>query len=134
MGLDFSPLTKALASLQIAIQRSTHSPEDKELRDAVIQRFEYSFELSHKFLKRVLESESPSPQLIDQLSYKDLLREAGEKGILTEFEKWVVFRDQRNITSHTYNEAKAISVHRTALDFYPEAVALAQKLMSRSSD
>lgn len=132
--MDFSPLQKALASLEVAIDRSKQCPTDKELRDAVIQRFEYSFELSYKFLKRVLELESPNPQYVDQLSYKDLLREAGEKGILTKFESWVVFRDQRDITSHTYNEKKAESVYRTALEFFPAAVELANILMSRSGD
>ena len=85
-------------------------------------------------MKRVLEQESVHPQTIDQLSYKDLLREAAEKGLLTEFEKWVVYRDQRNITSHTYNEKKAESVYQTALEFYKDAVTLAKTLASRKSD
>ena len=134
MSLDFTPLQKALSSLDIAIKRSKADPKDKEIRDAVIQRFEYSFELTYKFLKRVLERESANPHQIDQMSYKDLLREAAEKGFEINFDSWVIYRDQRNLTSHTYNEAKAESVYKTALDFFPDAVELSKKLMSRTSD
>ncbi len=134
MKLNFTALQKALNSLEIAIKRSQSHKHDKELRDAVIQRFEYTFELSFKFLKRVLELESPSPMLVDQMSYKDILREACEKGFIDNFHVWVVYRDQRNITSHTYNENKAESVYQTALTFYNDALKLSQQLMNRSND
>ena len=134
MTLDFSPLFKALSSLEIAVNRSQSAPEDNEVRDAVIQRFDYTFELSFKFLKRVLEQESAHPQQIDQLSYKDILREAIEKGLPIDFESWVVIRDQRNATSLIYNEIKAKSVYQTALEFFPQASILARALAGRSND
>lgn len=46
MRLDFSPLQKAINSLERAIVRTKANPSDEELRDAVIQRFEYTYELS----------------------------------------------------------------------------------------
>ncbi len=46
MQLDLSALEKALASLARALLRSHGVPADEELRDACIQRFEYSFELA----------------------------------------------------------------------------------------
>jgi nucleotidyltransferase substrate binding protein (TIGR01987 family) len=131
MKLDFTALEKALQSLNVAIVRSKAAPSDKEVRDAVIQRFEYTFELSYKFLKRVVEAEAAVPSEVDKLSYKDLLREAGEKGLITDFQAWVVFRDQRNITSHTYSDDKAQSVWQTAIQFYPVAQELLQRLKAR---
>jgi hypothetical protein len=53
MRLDLSSWKKALNSLERAIARSTASPADEELRDAVIQRFEYCYELSWKMLKAI---------------------------------------------------------------------------------
>ena len=79
MILDLSSLRKALKSLDHAIERSKKNPRDEEIRDAVIQRFEYTYELSWKMLKRQLESEHPAPVEVDALSFRDLLREAAER-------------------------------------------------------
>ena len=48
--LDFISQEKALTSLQKTIERYGREPEDEEVRDSVIQRFEYSYELCWKML------------------------------------------------------------------------------------
>ena len=51
--LDLSSLRDALASLNRALTRwQVAGSQDEELRDACIQRFEYTFELSWKMLAR----------------------------------------------------------------------------------
>ncbi len=132
MKLDFSSLVKAIGSLGRAIERAQASPEDEELRDAVIQRFEYTYELCWKMLKRKIEQDAPNPAEVDQLSFKDLIREGAERGLVRDPEQWMVFREQRNISSYTYDEKKAASVYRTALQFYPEADALHEELVRRN--
>lgn len=58
--LDLTPLQGALASLRRALTRwQATQGEDEELRDACIQRFEYTFELSWKMLARRLERDLP---------------------------------------------------------------------------
>lgn len=134
MLLDISSMKKALDSLEKAVARSKNEPADEELRDAVIQRFEYTYELSWKMLKRVLELESPNPAGIDQLSFPDMIREAGERGIIPNVEAWLVYREQRNITSHTYDKEKAESVYKTAIDFFRDALNLYCELEKRIRD
>ena len=129
--LDLSSLENAHASLGKAIQRSKDNPQDEELRDAVIQRFEYTYELCWKMLKRQLELESPSPAHIDTLNFRDLLREAAEKGIVDNIDKWFVYREQRYITSHTYDRKKAVSVQKTAFEFFHDANSLILNLKNR---
>lgn len=133
MRLDFHSLKKAIKSLERAIVRTQRAPLDEELRDAVIQRFEYTYDLACKMMKRQIEQESPNPAEIDRLSFKDLLRTAAEKGIISEVEQWIVYRDQRNITSHTYDEAEAKSVYKTALKFYRDAEILLSNLEKRKN-
>lgn len=133
MKLDFSSLKKAIKSLGKAIARTQNAPSDEELRDAVIQRFEYTYELAWKMMKRQIEQESPNPAEVDRLSFKDLLRTAAEKGIISNVEAWLVYRDQRNITSHTYDEDEAKNVYKTALNFYKDAESLLSKLEKRKS-
>lgn len=128
MALDLSPLGKAIYSLERAIIRAKQDELDEELRDAVIQRFEYTYELCWKMLKRQIEAEAASPTTIDQLSFRDLLREAAEKGFIDNPEIWFVYREQRNITSHTYDEEKAEQVRATAYEFINAAKKLFTKL------
>ena len=117
--LELTPLSHALQRLERAIVRSKKEPEDKEVRDAVIQRFEYSYELCWKIITRQLEMDSATPAGFDGMSFKDLFREAAVKGLVDNPEDWFEYRRKRNITSHTYDEKKAEEVYEAALDFFP---------------
>jgi len=131
--LDLSSLEKAVLSLRRAVERSVKVPSDEEVRDAVIQRFEYTYELCWKMLKRQLEQEVPNPAEIDQLSYRDLLREAAEKGMLKAVEDWMDYRNQRNITTHAYDRKKAQAVYETATRFLEHAEKLLAELKRRNA-
>ena len=52
--------------------------------------------------------------------------------MITHVEEWFGYREQRNITSHTYDEKKAVSVYKTALKFLPDAKALLAVLKERN--
>ena len=133
MAIDLGSFKKALDSLDKAIRRAKAAPDDEELRDAVIQRFEYSYELSWKSLKRVLESDAPTPEEIDSLSFKDLIRRGAEAGLVADPAEWFAFREGRNITSHTYDAGKAKAVFDTALKLAGAARTLLIKLESRTT-
>jgi nucleotidyltransferase substrate binding protein (TIGR01987 family) len=133
MTLDFSSLERALASLGRATERSLREPGDEEVRDAVIQRFEYCYELSWKMLKRQLEQELPNPGDADRMSFAELMREGAERGLVAQPERWLSYRYQRNLTSHVYDEDKARAVHATALEFVADGRALLVALLARGS-
>lgn len=131
--LDLSALEKAVKSLERAVVRSQQNLGDEELRDAVIQRFEYTFELCWKMLKRQLELEVPTSAELDTFSYRQLIREAAERALIDHPDQWFVYRDQRNNTVHTYDQEKANSVYASVLDFLPEAKKLLDVLKKRQS-
>lgn len=126
--LDYTALDKAIASLEKGVMRSRQAPEDEELRDCVIQRFEYTYELSWKMVKRRLERDSASPGMIEQYSFKELMRTAAEKGFISNVEEWFGYREARNMTSHSYNEKVANEVYQTAFSFLKEVKQLITKL------
>ena len=130
MKLDLSSLDKALTSLDRAMIRSQKERSDKELRDAVIQRFEYTYELCWKMMKRQIEAEAATPAAIDTLSFKDLLREAAERGLIEEVEPWFEYRDARNQTSGCYDEESAEQVYEVVMRFFPKASSLLKELKS----
>ncbi len=132
MRLDLTSVHKALASLGHAIGRPKRAPQNEELREAVIRRFEFTFELVWKTLKRQLEQEVAEPASVDRLAFHDLLREAAERGLLTNAEAWMEYRRQRNITAHTHNEVKANTVYDTALKFCPDAQILVEAIGRRN--
>ena len=133
MTLNFSSLERALSSLSRAAERSVREPSDEEVRDAVIQRFEYCYELSWKMLKRQLEQELPDPGAADRMSFAELMREGSERGLVAFPERWLSYRYQRSLTSHVYDEEKARAVHATALEFLADARALLAALSARGS-
>jgi nucleotidyltransferase substrate binding protein (TIGR01987 family) len=134
MKLDLTSWKRALASLDRAIGRSTAAPQDEELRDAVIQRFEYSYELSWKMLKRHLEQVVPDPGAVDQWSFQELIREGAERGLIAAVEPWMEYRYQRNMTAHVYDEQKAKRVYESARSFIVDARALLAEVERRNAD
>lgn len=132
MALNLDPLKKAFLSLTKAVDRAKQNPEDLEVRDACIQRFEYTYELSIKFIKRYIETENPSPENVDQMNYRDFLRLAAEIGLIEIADLWFQFREARNNTSHAYDEAKAIIVFNAIPGFIEQTSFLLKKLETQS--
>jgi len=132
MGLVLTPLARAIASLRRGVDRSRLEPDDEEVRDAVIQRFEYTYELCWRMLKRQIERESATPVEVDRLGFRDLMRVGAERGYIADPERWFRYREARNVTSHTYDEAKAKVVYRTATTFLDDAQLLYDALLRRN--
>ena len=131
MTLDLTPLERALAALQRGLVRWQATPADEELRDACIQRFEFTFELCWKMLKRRLEIDLPNAAEVDGLSYRALIRAGAEHGLVADVAPWWVYRDKRNITSHTYDAAKAADVAAVLPAFAADAAQLLSALVQR---
>lgn len=86
------------------------------VRDAGIQRFEYSFEIAWKLLRAYL----AVGEGIACGSPKQCIREALKVGLLTveEAERWLEMVDDRNLTSHTYIEAVAAGIFRKVPEYH----------------
>jgi nucleotidyltransferase substrate binding protein (TIGR01987 family) len=68
-------------------------------------------------LKRHLEQVIADPASADQWSFKQMMREAAERGLISEVEPWLEYRYRRNMTAHVYDEEKARLVYGGALLF-----------------
>jgi nucleotidyltransferase substrate binding protein (TIGR01987 family) len=133
MSLDFSPLAKAVARLDEGLVRHLAEPKDEQVRDGLIQRFEFTYDLSHKMLRRALEDAAPNPEEVDRMTFPTLIRTGFEQGLVaSDWTAWRTWREMRNITSHTYDEAKAIQVAAAIPGFLGEARALLARLEARN--
>ncbi|HIU40899.1 MAG TPA: nucleotidyltransferase substrate binding protein [Candidatus Aphodocola excrementigallinarum] len=77
---------------------------DEALRDSIIKKFEYTFELSWKTIKAYLEEEGYE----EMSSPRKVLKQAFESNIIADEEVWSNMLEARNSTAHTYDEEKAI--------------------------
>ena len=130
--LELKPLADAVKSLESALSFHRKNPNDV-VRDGCIQRFEYCYELSFKMVKRVLKEESPNPSRTDSLGFRDVIREAFAKNIVSrDLETWIKFRDCRNQTSHNYNQKIAEEIFQNIPDFLSEAQHLIKQLSKKA--
>ena len=127
-NLDLTSLKKALTNLQKAIESYGREPEDEEVRDRVIQRFEYSYEFCWKMLSKELQQRTPSPSQTPSLDSKSFMSEGSLFGLIDDPEVWFEYRCIRNITSHTYDEATAEKVAGSAKSFLKDAKSLLEAL------
>jgi nucleotidyltransferase substrate binding protein (TIGR01987 family) len=88
------------------LERAVAQPCDEFMRDAVIQRFEFSYELAWKLLKLRLEQEG-----ISALTPRQALREALQAALIEDGNVWSEIQRYRNLTSHTYDERLADEVY-----------------------
>lgn len=133
--MDITPFANAAASLKRALERHVREPSDEEVRDSVIQRFEFTYDLSHKMLRRVLEHVMADTELIPHMSFPTLIRTGWEQGIVpSSWPTWEEFRKLRNVTSHTYDREKAIDVASRVPAFFEEASELLHRLQERLTE
>jgi nucleotidyltransferase substrate binding protein (TIGR01987 family) len=130
--LDLSPLKGAIDRLQEGLIRYQRDVRDIQIRDGLIQRFEFTYEQSHKMLKRYLELASPTPEQFDGMAFPDLIRSANEQGLLLgDWPQWKTYREMRGKTSHTYDEKIAVEVAGGIPAFLLEAAFLREQLAKR---
>jgi nucleotidyltransferase substrate binding protein (TIGR01987 family) len=129
-----TPLANAIQRLAEGWVRYEQDVTDAQIRDGLIQRFEFTYEISHKLLKRYLETTSATPAQFDAMAFPDLIRTANEQGLLAgDWPAWRVYRDMRAKTSHTYDETLAVEVVRGIPAFLDEARFLLARLSERAA-
>jgi nucleotidyltransferase substrate binding protein (TIGR01987 family) len=131
-NIDLSPLERAINRLDEGWARYQRDVSDLQIRDGLIQRFEFTYEISHKMRKRYLEFTSATPTQYDAMSFADLIRSGNEHGLLLGiWPDWKRYRDMRAKTSHSYNEDIASEVVAGILPFLAEARHLLAQLKAK---
>jgi nucleotidyltransferase substrate binding protein (TIGR01987 family) len=118
LALQIGEFVKAVDALGKALAL----PEDDITRDASIQRFEFCVELAWKVSRRALGTATSAP--------KQVIREMGQAALIDDVALWLEAIDQRNLSSHTYNERLAREVYDFARRFLPELTSLVERIRS----
>lgn len=97
------------AEFNLAVKRlreALDQPNNEFIRDACIQRFEFTYELAWNALKDYLRTKD-----IDVRNAKDTLKAAFQQGLIQDGDAWSNLHQHRNLTSHTYDSELAIDVY-----------------------
>lgn len=97
--------TSALSTLRRAIKEPDYN---EYVRDATIQRFEYTYETAWKAIKAVL-----SYQGVELRHPREIFSEAFSSGWIKDPDMWDAMIEDRNLTTHTYKERTAESVYES---------------------
>lgn len=98
LGIDITALHKAATKFTAILQQ----PKNEFIRDAAILRFEFTYELVWKTMKRIL---AVKGLVIN--NPRDVFRYAAKQGIIDGLDVWFLYIEYRNQTTHVYNESVA---------------------------
>ncbi len=117
---DINRLLAAVERLEEALNEGLDNPL---AIDGTIQRFEFTYELMWKALKRLLEARGAR-----HATPRDVFRAAYQAGMLDDEQTWLRLLDMRNKTSHTYKESTAQEVYRGIQETFPVINETARKV------
>src|SRR5271156_5044701 len=122
MKLDTTSLGNAVRRLREGLARYEREPADEQIRDGLIQRFEFTYELTHKMLRRYLKETAASPDDIERMPFADLVRTASAQGLLRgDWPPGRRFGKRPARRSHTYDAQVAAQVASAIPGFLVEA-------------
>lgn len=102
-------MKEIIVSFEKSLKRLEEILEKEEtdtVRDAAIQRFEFTIELAWKLTQKFLRSEE-----IICRSPKECLKEAFKFGLIKDDPRWFEMLNDRNLTVHTYDEETAKEIY-----------------------
>jgi len=99
----FENFCKAMMQLENALHQKKFSVLEK---DGVIQRFEFTMELAWKTIQDILNSRGYP----DVKGPKPVIKQAFRDGIIMDGQGWINMLDDRNKSSHLYDETIALEI------------------------
>lgn len=96
----FQNFTNAYHMFFRTLERQQAEPEDEIIQMALVQAFEFTYELAWNVMKDYLENEG-----YDEVkNAKQTIRTAFQAELITDAEQWMEMIQKRNLASHTYNQ------------------------------
>lgn len=108
----FANFDRAYGQFQVVLEKN--SKDDMVIRMALIQAFEFTFELAWKVMQDLLEAKNG----IEASSPREVLQEAYQQKYFSAVEPWAEAMKKRNESSHAYAESVAIDVERFIRSVY----------------
>ncbi|MDE7392291.1 MAG: nucleotidyltransferase substrate binding protein [Treponemataceae bacterium] len=105
----FHNYQRALATLRRGLDTQKARELSELERGGLIQAFEFTQELSWKVLKDFIEYSGGGEKIYGS---RDAIRQAFNRGLISDGETWMEMIRARNLSSHTYEEADSVRLAR----------------------
>jgi nucleotidyltransferase substrate binding protein (TIGR01987 family) len=120
----FNNYLNALQTLDEAAALAQTRSLSKLEQQGLIQGFEFSHELAWNVFKDYLADKG----IVGLIGSKDATRSAFKNGLIEQGETWMEMIADRNLSSHTYDQATAQTIATHILDnYYPVFKSMAEK-------
>ena len=132
MELYIASLERAIDRLDEGLRRYLLDPGDLLVRDGLIQRFEFSFDLAHKALRRCLTLATTDAKAVEAMEMSELIDLAHAQGVVPgDWPLWRVWHDLRAHTGHLDDEPMGPDVVAAIPRFLDELRYLQGRLAGR---
>ena len=118
-SVEFKYMNLKKAYNKLVEVSNLYDGKDEIVRDSLIQRFEFTYELTHKTLKEAMKYlgvtfENSFPRTIYKKAYVN--------NLISDDKVWINLLEDRNATSHIYNEALSDEIANRIVNQYVEAI------------
>lgn len=118
-SVEFKYINLKKAYTRLVEVSKLYDGKDDIIRDSLIQRFEFTYELTHKALKEFMKYlgvtlENSFPRTIYKKAYVN--------NLISDDKVWINLLEDRNKTSHIYNEKLADEIAKNIVDKYVNAI------------
>ena len=110
-----SDYKNALERLKESIEESK-TINSSTIKDGVIQRFEFTLELSWKVMKYFLNSEG----ITEAKAPRSTIRSGFNNEIIQNAKLWIDMIEDRNLTTHTYSQSTSDEIYEKIVNTYYE--------------
>lgn len=118
-SVEFKYMNLEKAYKKLVEVSNLYDGKDEIVRDSLIQRFEFTYELTHKTLKEAMKYlgvtlENSFPRTIYKKAYVN--------NLISDDKVWINLLEDRNATSHIYNETLSDEIADRIVNLYVEAI------------
>lgn len=116
---EFKYMNLKRAYCKLVQASDLYDGEDEIVRDSLIQRFEFTYELTHKTLQEFMKYMGVT---LEDNFPRTIFKKAYVNNLISDDKVWISLLEDRNVTSHIYSENLANEVAGRIKEEYVEAI------------
>lgn len=118
-SIDFKYMNLKKAYTKLKEVSDLYDGKDEIIRDSLIQRFEFTYELTHKTLKEFMKYLGVT---LENSFPRTIFKKAYVNNLISDDKVWISLLEDRNSTSHIYNEAMSDEIANRIVKQYVNAI------------
>ncbi|MCB2313438.1 nucleotidyltransferase substrate binding protein [Clostridium tagluense] len=118
-NLDFKYMNLKRAYDRLKEVSDLYDGKNEIIRDSLIQRFEFTYELTHKTLKEFMNFQGVT---LENSFPRTIFKKAYVNNIISDELVWINLLEDRNSTSHIYNEKLANEIAERIAKKYVDSI------------